>query len=120
MSGFNELNLTVADSEDLSAILTRGLSAPDSLSEIEQVRFAFLMRSGSNQFLKILHLHQRGALSNREWEALAQDARAIYETPGGKRFRSDHPGYSGLYEALDRLQHKGTIGFELGGEGTSP
>ena len=87
LSGFNEINLAIAESEELTLIFTHGLTKPDSLSEIEAIRFALLMRAGMNQYMKLLRLYQRGALPEQEWRSMAREAAHVFQTPGGERFR---------------------------------
>ncbi len=114
LSGFNDLNLTVASDAELASILSRGMAEPDSLDATEAVRFAFVMRSGANQFLKMLHLYKKGAISRREWVQLGGEATQIFSTPGGAMFRDEHPVYVELFDAIDRLDSPRGSGPEFG------
>ena len=111
LSGFNEINLAIADNAKLADIFSRGLYDAESLDETEAVRFAFLCRAASNQYLKLLRLWLRGALSQAEWESMGREADQIYRTPGGQAFRRQHPNYADLVEEVDRLDAVDTTDF---------
>ena len=103
LSGFNEINLAIADNAKLTDIFSRGLYDPESLDETEAVRFAFLCRAASNQYLKLLRLWQR--------EAMGGEAGQIYPTPGGQAFRRQHANYADLFEEVDLLDTVDTTDF---------
>lgn len=103
-NGYNELNLAIASDRDLARILDHGVTNPGSLDADEQVRFFLLMRSLSNQYLKLLRLTQRGDFPVAEWETYARELAQIYRTPGGALFRSSHLNYTDLYRATDELE----------------
>lgn len=119
LSGFNEINLAIAQSEELASIFQRGLYDPESLSEVDGVRFAFIMRALSNQYFKVLRLHDSGALSMADWGPYAREAGQIYRTPGGQIFRSEHANYADLFSAMDQFAPVKTTAFRFG-EGGSP
>ncbi len=119
LSGFNEINLAVAQSDELSSIVQRGLYEPTSLSEAEGFRFAFLMRAASNQYLKLLRLREGGALSRHEWQTHAAEAGQVYRTPGGQIFRSEHAVYADLFSALDKLEPVKATALRFGEGGVS-
>jgi hypothetical protein len=103
-SGYNDVNLAVASDPILAGILERGVEDPTSLEASEQFRFFLLMRSVSNQYLKLLRLTERGAFPAVEWETYAQEVAHLYRTPGGILFRSHHPNYADLYQATDGIR----------------
>ena len=103
-TGYNDFNLAVATDPILAGILERGVDDPASLEANEQFRFFLLMRSVSNQYLKLLRLTQQGGFPVAEWESYAREVAHIYRTPGGVLFRSLHPNYADLYEATDGLE----------------
>lgn len=49
MSGFNNINIMVANNPALASILNRGCMSPDELTEIENVQFNFILRCYVNQ-----------------------------------------------------------------------
>jgi hypothetical protein len=120
VSGFNLINLTIAEDEALATIFHRGLYDPDSLSEIEGVRFAFVMRAAANEFQKLLRLKESGALSAIEWERMGREAGQAFRTPGGRRFREGHTSYADLFDAVDRLPQETTTAFRFSETGTTP
>jgi hypothetical protein len=117
ISGYNELNVAIAGDADLARIVHAGMYAPASLDENERIRFAFVMRAVSNQHLKLLRLHERGALPAGEWETYGLEMAQLYRTPGGSIFRSEHANYSDLYKALDKLEPVDVTAIRLGDSG---
>jgi hypothetical protein len=117
MGGYNELNLTIASDPDLGRIVHVGMYTPDSLDENERIRFAFTIRAVSNQYLKLLRLHEKGVFPPNEWETYGRELAQIYRTPGGSVFRSENLLYADLYTALDKLEVADTSAFRLGDPG---
>ena len=104
-TGYNDLNAVILSDPELARILETGLDDPQSLQEDEQFRFLLLMRSSSNQYLKLLRLTQRGVFPFAERHPLkrigtAREIAQIYATPGGTLFKASSPNYSDLYDAL--------------------
>ena len=117
MSGYNELNLTIASDPDLGRIVHVGMYTPDDLDESERIRFAFFIRAVSNQYLKLLRLYEKGVFPPNEWENYGREVAQIYRTPGGSVFRSENLLYADLYTALDKLEVADTTTFRLGDSG---
>jgi hypothetical protein len=111
LTGFNEINVAVANNPELADVVTRGMYDPDSLTDLEGVRFAFIMRAASNQYFKLLRLHEEGALSKEEWNRMAREMGQVLRTEGGRRFRETHVNYAPLYEAVDMLEIVDTTSF---------
>ena len=113
-TGYNDLNAVILSDPELARILETGLDDPQSLQEDEQFRFLLLMRSSSNQYLKLLRLTQRGAFPFEEWEVYAREIAQIYATPGGALFKASSPNYSDLYDALAGISNEAVspINFE--------
>ena len=102
MRGWNELNMVVATRPEMADLMTRGQDDPDSLEGTERVQFVFLLASYFNQFEKLLYLFEAGTLSNEEWHRWASIGAQILSTPGGRAWRVQSPGFSRLFEELDR------------------
>jgi hypothetical protein len=117
MSGYNELNLTIASDPHLGRIIHVGMYTPDDLDENERIRFAFFIRAVSNQYLKILRLYERGVFPLNEWENYGREVAQIYRTPGGSVFRSENLAYADIYTAIDKLEVADTTAFRLGDSG---
>jgi hypothetical protein len=113
VSGFNRINLSIAEDEELASLFQRGLYEPDSLTENEGVRFAFVMRAASNEFQKLIRLKETGALSAQEWERMGREAGQVFRTPGGRIFREGHASYADLFEEIDRLPDVETTAFRF-------
>jgi hypothetical protein len=117
ITGYNELNLTIASDPDLARIVHVGMYTPSSLDENERIRFAFIIRAVSNQYLKLLRLHEKGALPPDEWKTWGRELAQIYRTPGGSVFRSENLLYGDLCAALDKLEVVDTSTFRIGDSG---
>jgi hypothetical protein len=120
IAGFNSVNALVIAKDEVAGIFQRGTTDPSSLSDSEAIRFAFLMRSWSNQWLKLLRLRQRGALSQAEWEPFAHEAAEAFRTPGGKLFRAENQVFNDLYTELDKYGGFAISAVRLGGKGADP
>jgi hypothetical protein len=103
LSGYNSINMVVANNSDLARVASDGLYSPDALTDHETVQFGFLMQSFCNQWLKLLRLRQSGALSSRDWESFAQVAAQVLGTPGGESFRKQNQLFVEVYAEIDRV-----------------
>ena len=114
VTGFNDINSIVVDNPDVASILHRGMENPSTLSDVEAVRFSFLFRCWSNQWLKLLRLYQRGALSAAEWRPFAEEAAQAFSTPGGKLFQSENRLFAELYVELAKYGGREVSQVRLG------
>ena len=118
MTGFNDINVVVASSPTLAAILDRGCSSPDSLKAEEVVQFNFLLRCYANQWWKLFKLYERGSLQAKEWGIFAREAGQFFDQPGCRTFREHNVLFSDLYIELEK--HKGDQISDFGFKGEQP
>ena len=104
VSGITDINLVVVGNAEVTSILNRGARDPHSLDDEEAYRYAFLMRCWANQWWKQLRLYEQGALAERDWEKLAQEAAQALATPGGKMFRDGNHVFEDLYVEIDKYE----------------
>ena len=115
----NNINLAVAQSAELASIVYRGMYDPDSLNEMDGVRFSFVLRAVSTQWLKMFRLYEKGALARSEFELYGAEMGQVFRTPGGKIFRAEHRVYAELFSALDELEAVQSTAFKLGDGGST-
>jgi len=115
ISGFNETNAIVIDNPDVADIFLRGNQDPTSLSDAEAVQYAFLLRSWSNQWLKLLRLHQAGSLSRDDWARFALEAAQAFNTPGGRLFKQENRVFEDLYSEVEKIEGQRISEVRLGG-----
>ena len=82
--GLNAMNLEVANNPELAEIWLRGFSDPDSLSDVEHMRFAALGQTLVNQFTTIKKHHDAGTLPQQEWDTYCSGTCQLMSNPGGK------------------------------------
>ena len=75
--------LPMATSADLSDIFARGLNGLDDLDETERRRFFFLMFEQFVQMQHVAQLHERGLLSEADYDAWLRYTASLVTTPGG-------------------------------------
>jgi len=114
ISGFNDVNGIVVNNPEVASILHRGSADPGSLSDAEAIQYAFLFRCWSNQWLKLLRLHQKGALSEAEWRPFAEEAAQAFMTPGATLFKAENQVFADLYEELDKYAGQQISAVRLG------
>ena len=114
MAGITDINLVVARDPEVASIVARGFLVPDSLNAFEAYRFQFILRSWANQWLKMLRLYERGALSPPEWERLAQEAAQTFALPGGMVFRARNHVFDDLYAEIDKYERREISDWQLG------
>ncbi len=124
LNEINNINIAIAQNEALASIVYHGMYDPDSLSEMDRVRFSFVFRGVCNQWLKMFRLHEKGVLTRSEFELYAAEMAQVFRTPGGRMFRDGHKVYAELFAALDELEAVQSTAFKLGEEdpaaGSSP
>ncbi len=84
--GFNSINMMVAADPTLARISAIGDIEPDRLSDLEAIRYSFMLRSYFNQYFKLSRLRENGLLSEAEWSIWAREAFQMLTCPGGKLF----------------------------------
>lgn len=110
----NHINIAIAESDELASIVYRGMYDPDSLNDMEGIRFSFVLRAVCNQWLKMFRLYEKGVVSRSEFELYGGEMAQTFNTPGGKIFRSEHKIYAELFRAIDELEVVQTTSFKLG------
>ena len=112
MTGFNDINVVVASDPKLASLLDRGTQSPDALSAEETTQFNFLLRCYANQWWKLLKLHERGSLSERDWSVFAREAAQFLDQPGCRPFKAQNALFADLYVELDK--HQGSVMSDFG------
>ncbi len=103
MTGFNDLNMRVAESSELAALLAQGRVDPSTLAEVDQLRLTSVYRSYANHWLKLLRLRERGVLSEADWARFGLEAAQSFEHAGWRQFRIENRVFEDLYEELEKL-----------------
>ena len=114
MTGFNDVNGIVVGNPQVASILHRGNINPSSLNDAEAIQYAFLFRCWSNQWFKLLRLHQRGSLSLEEWRPFAEEAAQAFQLPGAKLFKKENQLFAELYAELDKFAGRDISALRLG------
>ena len=114
ITGFNDVNGIVVGSSEVASILYRGTTDPSSLNDAEAVQYAFLLRCWSNPWLKLLRLHQGGALTTAEWIPFAEEAAQAFDTPGGILFKNENQLFADLYSELEKYAGRKVSRIRLG------
>ena len=114
MNSFTAVNGLVIADPAVAELFQRGTEDPTSLTEVEAIQYAFLMRSWANQWLKIWRLRESGVISEKVWRPIAEEAAGAFATPGGKLFRKENQLFADLYQVLDRYSNPGISSVQLG------
>ena len=72
-----------ATNAETSDIFVRGLNALDNLDEAEKRRFFFMMFEQFFQMQHVMQLHERGMLSEVDYDAWLKYTASLVTTPGG-------------------------------------
>ena len=72
-----------AQSGEMQDIFARGLNSLDHLDEKEKRRFVPLMLEQCFQMQNVMQLHDRGLLSDRDYDAWLAYTTSLFRTPGG-------------------------------------
>ena len=99
---------------EVASIMERGGRDPRSLDVDDAIRYAFLMRCWANQWWKQLRLYEQGALAERDWEKLAQEAAQALSSRGGKMFRERNHVFEDLYVEIDKYERIQISDFAIG------
>jgi len=83
-----DTRLSVSTSGDVASIYARGMENPESLDEIELIRFRLLMASIVDTFLNMYSQTKMSVFSPETWEAQANSARRVFASNGGRWFWS--------------------------------
>jgi hypothetical protein len=83
-----DTRLSVSTSGDVASIYARGMENPESLDEIEIIRFRLLMASIVDTFLNMYSQTKMSGFSPETWEAQANSARRVLASNGGRWFWS--------------------------------
>lgn len=102
-TGFNDVNMLVGSSPDLSRLITTGIDTPQALSAEEELQFNFLWRCYMNQYYRLFQLYQSGALAEDRWRVYEKEAALWTATPGGAAWREANPTMKELWQALDKV-----------------
>jgi len=117
LDGFNAANTLLANSEDLSALLIRGLHMPDELTDGQAAQFQWIFRLYVNCYLKIYRLRQRGVISEQDWSSHASAGGMIFSTAGGQLWilSNADPANTDFYEEMKAMAPEGdTLDLTLG------
>ena len=90
LDGFNTSNALLANSEDLSTLIIRGLYKPDALTDGQAAQFQWIFRLYVNGYLKIYRLKQEGLISEKDWFSHASTGGTLFNTPGGQLWISSN------------------------------
>ena len=103
IAAFNELNALLASDEELSAILEKGTDHPQTLSESENRRFTWLMRSYLNLYLNLFDQYRQGTCSPELWDRHALELSIIAPSPGIKAFRQIDSTFNELFAFVENM-----------------
>ena len=95
-TGFNDI---VADPE-LAHLFNRALADPDTLTDEQEARIAFVFRMFHNQYIKIFHLYRTDVLSAKEWEVYARQCGQLFSSPGGRAYLASNTDFQELVDAV--------------------
>ncbi len=101
--GFNTINSHIIDQPGVAEIYFRGVADPNSLDEIQKVRFMALMQSYVNHFATVKKYHDAGLLSAEEWAAHSSGTSHVLNSPGGRWARgiiTVTPSVAAVFENL--------------------
>jgi len=103
MNGYVELNRTASEA-DISAIVFKAHTDPESLSELELFQYRAFHRMWFAHVYKLFRLYERGVLPEDEWETTLRDVDSwISQVPQlHMDFREENPFFSDLYVEIDR------------------
>ena len=82
--GFNTLNAHLMGDPGLASVYLKGMSAPESLDEVEAIRFVAMGQSYINHFTTVMKYHDAGLLPQEEWLSHYHAMHHIFNSPGGK------------------------------------
>ena len=117
MHEFNQINIQQLD-PSLTGLLEQGLADPDSLTETEKYQFGWIMRVYVNIWENMYQQYLEGACPESYWLPYAEQARTIFDMPGGKLYRAGNTLNEELFTYLDGLSIKGPD-FDLSLKGKS-
>ncbi len=103
-SGFNTVNLTVANSTELGRLYLLGMASPESLSDSDAIRFDFLFRAYMNQYDQLLQLHKAGVLRTDRWQKYAGELALALESPGGALWMKRNPHFGYFRDAIKGIE----------------
>ena len=83
---FNHTNGQITQDPELAELFTRGLSDPDSLSDVESIRFDFLLYQYFHTHNMILELGAEGIIGERWVRGSTTDMKALFGFAGMRRF----------------------------------
>jgi len=82
----SDINMTIAQDRELSAVWRRGLEKPDDLDEDETMQLWMLMGQYCNTWMVMHQLHLDGMLAKNQWHVVKNDVSAIMCSAGGRAF----------------------------------
>ena len=103
ISAFNELNAILACDAELADIFERGADHPESLSEKENRRFTWLLRSYLNLYLNLYEQYLNGTCPRNLWERHAIELSAIAPSPGIQSFLKIDSSFKELFDHIAEL-----------------
>ncbi len=103
MQEFNQVNITQLD-PSLAGLLDKALSDFDSLSELEKLQFGWIVRTYVNIWENMYQQYLEGACPESYWLPYAKQARSLFDTPAGKKYRKGNTLNKGLFSYLDGLE----------------
>lgn len=116
LSGFNQINIVLAENPKLAAIVEKGTVAPETLSDEENYSFTWIIRSYMNLYLSLFDQYRAGTCPEFLWQRHARDLKTMLGNPGFQAFLKIDDSYRELYtyvEALPEFEAH-AIGLRLG------
>ena len=116
LTAFNQLNIVLAESPRLAAIIEKGSDTPELLTEEENLSFTWLCRSYLNLYLNLFDQYQHGTCPEFLWERHARELQTMFTSPGFQAFLAIDTSYQDLYNHIQaRPPQSGyKIGLRLG------
>ena len=100
--GFNTINAHIINESGMAEIYSKGVADPESLDEIQKVRFMALMQCYVNHFATVKKYHDAGQLSKEEWTAHSSGTSHVLNSTGGRwarRFITVTPSVAAVFES---------------------
>ena len=110
---WNSINAQLAQNKELSAVFSKGLYAPDSLTDDEASQFFFILVQYINNHKSVWSLLNEEGISTHHKEWLEYDVSVGYGTPGGgKVYRTMKPTLpSGFISFVEAQLEEQTLDF---------
>ena len=84
--GFLQINLITISDSTMARIATVGRVTPDSLSDIDAIRYSMYLRAVFNQYHRVHRLYQSGLIPEEDWGLYAREVAALLDAPGGRLY----------------------------------